>query len=217
MSQEILNLLKQTHLNDLGYPYFAIQSHNIQILNSPIDYFLALCVKPIQKGIRISHKRLILTSLYLGDGPLELYLNDLIFNKIDINKDFRLSILLDHSRGRRGVISSAFEILKNLKYNLHPNHNVRIGFLKNFRPFSLMTHSLQEARGVQHMKIAVFDNNVLLSGANLSDSYFTDREDRWIVFKECKELADYCDDLANSMIDLSYEMDDDGRINVNFS
>lgn len=148
---------------------------------------------------------------------MELYLSDLLFNKIDINKDFRLNILLDHSRGRRGNIISAYDTLKSLKSNFHPNHNVRIGFLKNFRPFSKMVNSFQESRGVQHMKMAVFDNNVILTGANLSDSYFTDREDRWIVFKECKELADYCDDLANTMLDLSYEMDDDGNLTVNSS
>lgn len=65
------------------------------------------------------------------------------------------------------------------------------------------------------MKMAVFDDNVILTGANMSESYFTDREDRWMVFKECKELADYCDDLANSVIDFSYQMNDEGRLEVN--
>ena len=64
------------------------------------------------------------------------------------------------------------------------------------------------------MKMAVFDDNVILTGANMSESYFTDREDRWIVFKESKELADYCDDLANSVIDFSYQMNDEGRLVV---
>ena len=150
----------------------------------------------------------------MGDGPLEQYLIDQLFNKIDINSNFRMSLLVDHSRGQRGNIHSSFDLFKSLKANFMPNHNVRVGFLKNFRPFSRMTNGLQESRGVQHMKIAVFDDNVLLTGANLSDSYFTDREDRWIVFKECKELADYCDDLANTMIDLSYQMDDEASVKV---
>ena len=161
MSQEILNILKQVHSKDLGYPYFAIQSHNIQILNTPVDYFLAICVYFKQKGIRISHKRIILTSLYIGDGPLELFVIDELFNKIDTNKNLRLSILLDYSRGLRGKIISSQDTLKVLKYNFMPNHNVRIGFLRNFRPMSQTSNAIQEARGVQHMKMAVFDDNVL--------------------------------------------------------
>ena len=64
------------------------------------------------------------------------------------------------------------------------------------------------------MKFCVFDDHVLLTGSNLSENYFTEREDRWILFKNNPELADYCDDLANSLIDFSYQMTDDGKLAV---
>lgn len=38
-----------------------------------------------------------------------------------------------------------------------------------------------EVVGVQHMKIYVFDDQLILSGANLSNTYFTDRQDRYLV------------------------------------
>ncbi|MEE4248180.1 MAG: hypothetical protein V2I33_22550 [Kangiellaceae bacterium] len=69
-----------------------------------------------------------------------------------------------------------------------------------------------EIMGVQHIKVAVFDNHVLLTGANLQEEYFTDRQDRYMVFKHCGELADYYDDLINIIIDSSPQIDDFGSI-----
>ena len=37
---------------------------------------------------------------------------------------------------------------------------------------------MNESVGVQHMKAYVFDDDVVMSGANLEDNYFTDRLDR---------------------------------------
>ncbi|KAG8446448.1 hypothetical protein GDO86_014053 [Hymenochirus boettgeri] len=41
----------------------------------------------------------------------------------------------------------------------------------------LLPERFNETIGLQHMKIYSFDDNVILSGANLSDSYFTNRQD----------------------------------------
>ena len=38
-----------------------------------------------------------------------------------------------------------------------------------------------EVVGVQHMKIYIFDDELILSGANLSNTYFTDRQDRYLM------------------------------------
>lgn len=48
-----------------------------------------------------------------------------------------------------------------------------------------------EVVGVHHQKIALFDDTIIMGGANLSHSYFTNRRDRYIKIKECGELADY--------------------------
>jgi len=50
---------------------------------------------------------------------------------------------------------------------------------------------LNEIMGVQHTKILVFDQKVFLTGANLSEEYFTTRFDRWIVIQD-KAFADEC-------------------------
>ena len=41
--------------------------------------------------------------------------------------------------------------------------------------------AIREVFGVHHIKAHIFDNNVLITGANLSEDYFTDRQDRCIV------------------------------------
>lgn len=38
--------------------------------------------------------------------------------------------------------------------------------------------AVKEVFGVHHIKAHVFDNNILITGANLSEDYFTNRQDR---------------------------------------
>jgi CDP-diacylglycerol--glycerol-3-phosphate 3-phosphatidyltransferase len=45
------------------------------------------------------------------------------------------------------------------------------------------------------MKFYVFDNDVIITGANLSEDYFTTRQDRYFVIKNAPELANYICDL----------------------
>ena len=44
MSKEILDYTKEKLVKELGNPYFTTLSHNMQVLNSPVDFYLALCV-----------------------------------------------------------------------------------------------------------------------------------------------------------------------------
>lgn len=81
----------------------------------------------------------------------------------------------------------------------HFRQPVRLGFYHNPDTTAFkgkMSQSpLREIFGVHHMKLHVFDDNVLVTGANLSEDYFTDRQDRCMVVLGCPELADYVDDL----------------------
>lgn len=69
---------------------------------------------------------------------------------------------------------------------------------------------LLEGMSVQHIKGAVFDDTVLLTGANFSDEYFVDRQDRYWIFNDTKALADYFEDLISALISNSYQMKVDG-------
>jgi len=39
------------------------------------------------------------------------------------------------------------------------------------------------SQAVCHLKAAAFDDDLVMTGANLSHDYFTDRQDRYIIFK----------------------------------
>ena len=68
--------------------------------------------------------------------------------------------------------------------------------------------------GVQHVKAYVFDNDVIISGANLSENYFTNRQDRYFLIRaqfsltlgDCEVLADYFTDLIQTIGTFSYVM-----------
>jgi CDP-diacylglycerol--glycerol-3-phosphate 3-phosphatidyltransferase len=62
---------------------------------------------------------------------------------------------------------------------------------------------------VHHIKIYIFDDDVLITGANLSESYFTDRQDRWFYLSNVKELADYLEDSINCIVNNAIEIDYD--------
>lgn len=72
----------------------------------------------------------------------------------------------------------------------------------------ILPERINEALGVQHMKIYIFDDNVILSGANLSDWYFENRHDRWVIFNEQPELCDFYDRLCKRVMTIgsSYQM-----------
>lgn len=52
-----------------------------------------------------------------------------------------------------------------------------------------------EVLSVYHMKSYIFDNNMIISGANLSNDYFTSRIDRYVLFEDCPELIQFYEDF----------------------
>lgn len=93
---------------------------------------------------------------------------------------------MDYMRGTRigRDGNSSLGLLKQLKLN-NFNKSVRLGFYHNpdtgMLKGKFSNSPLREIFGVHHMKAHVFDNNVMITGANLSEDYFTDRQDRCIV------------------------------------
>lgn len=55
------------------------------------------------------------------------------------------------------------------------------------------------------MKLYGIDDEIIMSGANLSDDYFTNRQDRYHVFKS-KDITDYFSSVYGAVCDLSYRV-----------
>lgn len=46
----------------------------------------------------------------------------------------------------------------------------------------------------------ICDNDVVITGANLSEQYFISRKDRYILIKNCPELADYLEEFMDCFL-----------------
>jgi len=73
---------------------------------------------------------------------------------------------------------------------------------------------VNELAGVQHMKLYLFDTNLLISGANLADNYFSNRQDRYYRFVDNEKLANYCCSLIEAVSSFSFKMDQYGILHL---
>lgn len=56
--------------------------------------------------------------------------------------------------------------------------------------------------------------SVSLRRANLSDSYFTNRQDRYVLLENCGEVADFFSDLVEAVGDVSLQLQPDDSVTV---
>lgn len=93
----------------------------------------------------------------------------------------KTNILFDYMRGTRlnRDGSSTQKMMTDLKHKHASNKNLRCGFWHHpdtgFAKGKGSMGPLREIFGVHHIKAHVFDSNVVITGANLSEDYFTDR------------------------------------------
>ncbi|KAJ9663928.1 CDP-diacylglycerol--glycerol-3-phosphate 3-phosphatidyltransferase [Coniosporium apollinis] len=64
---------------------------------------------------------------------------------------------------------------------------------------------INEGWGLQHMKLYGVDDELIISGANLSNDYFTNRQDRYHGFSS-KEITDYFKRIHDAVSTISYRI-----------
>lgn len=156
--------------------------------------------------------------MYIGTSEFEKYLLHTLKDKITKNPDIFVKILVDFNRAGRSqteVIGDTMPrtLLDDLKTVTTYNNNVAIGLMKteqNKNMLRPLSPGILELLSVMHMKGAVFDDHVVLTGANLSEDYFVDRQDRYWIFNDCKDLADYFEDIVGTYIGNSVQVQSDG-------
>lgn len=175
------------------------------VLRSPSIFYETLVAKCVEAKARIK-----LASLYLGTGNLEQHLVAAISDNLRDNDQLRVDILLDFTRGTRGEQNSKSKLLpllqqsENFGLSLYHTPSLR-GLTKRLAP-----PRWNELLGLQHMKIYLFDDTVILSGANLSNDYFTNRQDRYIMIED-KRLADFYSDFLSKVQEFSLKVDANGN------
>ncbi|KAF7231968.1 hypothetical protein EG68_11360 [Paragonimus skrjabini miyazakii] len=213
-------------LANLELPVFTVNPDQINILKTPHDLY-----KNLLGLIKNSQKRIVLSTLYIGTGALEVRLVEAIEQAVR-KRNVQVLILLDASRGLRhsslthscaGLQQEAMAIQSSqtsatsscsllspltsypgVSVVLYHNPDLR-GWL-----YSLLPSRLNEVIGVQHIKAYVVDDSVLLTGANLSHEYFTKRQDRAWVFDRLPALADFYSGLVRTVSRFCYQLTPSG-------
>lgn len=181
-------------------PCFPVSAERIQIILQPKRFYEVL-----EQRCSSARDRIMMTSLYLGTGQLESALVANIRRNLDTNTALKVNILLDFTRGTRGEVNSKTMLMplvrqtRNVTISLYHTPSLR-GLSKK-----LMPPRWNELIGLQHMKLYLFDNTVIISGANLSNDYFTNRQDRYIMIED-KALADFYSNFVQKVQEFSFKV-----------
>ncbi|ODA83561.1 hypothetical protein RJ55_02075 [Drechmeria coniospora] len=168
-------------------PSFDVRGDDIRIIQSPAEFY-----ETLKDRIRNAKSRVFLSTLYIGKSERELI--ETLGEALRRNPELQLSILTDALRGTREAPNPSCASLLAPLISEFGAHRVEIrmyhtpnltGMRKRYVP-----KRINEGWGLQHMKLYGVDDEIILSGANLSADYFTNRQDRYHLFTS-KQVTDY--------------------------
>lgn len=185
-------------LDRLG-PRLDVRSDQVQILTGPTEFYETLRAKLLG-----AKKRIFLSTLYIGKSEHDLV--SCLREALRKNGQLRVSILTDALRGTRESPSdSCASLLAHLVEEFPGQVEIRLYHTPNLTGIrkKIIPKRINEGWGLQHMKLYGIDEEVILSGANLSDDYFTNRQDRYHVFSS-KSISDYFHKIHDAMCSVSF-------------
>ncbi|XP_022256654.1 CDP-diacylglycerol--glycerol-3-phosphate 3-phosphatidyltransferase, mitochondrial-like isoform X2 [Limulus polyphemus] len=195
-------------MSDFG-PSFHISGDDVEVLRQPSEFYDRL--KELASKAK---ERVTIASLYIGTGTREEKLVSSLRTAL-ANADCEVQVLLDVTRGSRGIKNSRTLLLPliqdfpgRMQVSLYHAPALR-GWIKKLLP-----ERWNEIISLTHLKIYLFDNTLVLSGANLSDNYFTMRQDRYVVFNNCEALADYFHSLVQTVSSFSLQLMPDDNLSL---
>ncbi|KAK0099914.1 CDP-diacylglycerol--glycerol-3-phosphate 3-phosphatidyltransferase [Cadophora gregata] len=194
-------------------PKFQIQGSQIQILRSPAEFYETLKAK-----ILAAEERIFLSTLYIGKTEHELI--STLQQALKAKPKLKLSILTDALRGtRESPNASCASLLAPLvsefgteRVEIRMYHTPNLtGLRKKYIP-----KRINEGWGLQHMKLYGVDDEIIISGANLSSDYFTNRQDRYHVFSS-KEITEFFSKIHNAVSNLSFLVTPDPQLPAGYT
>ncbi|QLQ82529.1 hypothetical protein HG537_0H02910 [Torulaspora globosa] len=181
---------------------FYFKTGEINVLKSPSNFHETLKQKILQ-----AKERVFLASLYIGKGQEDLI--ECLNRALEKNPKLRVYVLIDGLRGTREAPSKCSVSLVSQLLDKHQDRvDLRLYRTPAYVGWKgwLIPRRVNEGLGLQHMKIYGFDQEVILSGANLSSDYFTNRQDRYYVFNS-RSFSNYYFDLQQLISGLSYKVE----------
>ncbi|KAI8981874.1 hypothetical protein BDF20DRAFT_818683 [Mycotypha africana] len=183
-------------------PTFYARGEDIKPLYQPCVFYSQL-----KSNILSAKERVFIAALYIGQNEQDLV--DTIRKALAKNPELNVHILIDCLRGTRmtkGGQSSATLLLPlirdypgRMRVSMYHTPDLT-GLLKRTLP-----QRFNESIGLMHLKLYGVDNSIMLSGANLSSDYFTNRQDRYMLFHKQSELTDYYYNLLNLISNSTYD------------
>ncbi|KAG6856303.1 hypothetical protein H0H87_005716 [Tephrocybe sp. NHM501043] len=182
-------------------PAFAVSANKIRVLKEPAEFYALL----LDMILRAEH-RIFISSLYIGSAESELI--DAIRNSLSGKPSLCLHLQLDLNRSTRPGASSTAKILLPLLQEFPDRVKISMFRSPHLRGIlaKLVPPRFNEGWGTWHAKIYGVDDEVIISGANLNQSYFTNRQDRYIHFANQPSLAQYCFDFLQTISTFSYKL-----------
>ncbi|OMP89079.1 CDP-diacylglycerol--glycerol-3-phosphate 3-phosphatidyltransferase [Diplodia seriata] len=181
-------------------PRFEVQPTQIEILSTPSEFYDVLKAK-----ISTAKRRVYLSTLYIGKTEHELI--SVIRDALHRNPELKVSFLTDALRGTRETPDpSCASLLAPLVADFGADRvEIRMFHTPNLFGLrkKLLPRRINEGWGLQHMKLYGADDELIMSGANLSNDYFTNRQDRYHVFSSA-EITDYFFRIHSAIGSLSY-------------
>jgi len=157
---------------------FAVRPQRVQILSTPKAFYDSLVERCDAATTRVT-----LSALYWGTDPLAADLAEAVARAA--RRGVVVNVTLDAARaGRRDKDGrTSVDALAGV---------AAAGGDVNLVDASGRRGLVGEILGVYHAKACVFDGATLLTGANLSEEYFSTRQDRYVVVRDSK-VADWYD------------------------
>ncbi|ORX37348.1 putative CDP-diacylglycerol-glycerol-3-phosphate 3-phosphatidyltransferase [Kockovaella imperatae] len=185
-------------------PCFGARGDEIHLLSSP-EEFKTLLLDMIKRAKR----RILISSLYIGVEETELV--EAIREALERRPQLRVTIILDYHRATRLSNSGKYapstaHLLLPLLAKFGDRCDVWLFRSPKLRGLleKIVPERYDEGWGTWHGKWYGVDDEVVISGANLAGSYFTNRQDRYIHFTSHPSLLSYLTTLTRLFSHYSY-------------
>ncbi|KAF2205148.1 CDP-diacylglycerol-glycerol-3-phosphate 3-phosphatidyltransferas-like protein [Delitschia confertaspora ATCC 74209] len=183
-------------------PRFEIQPSQIHIMRTPTEFY-----ETLKSKILSAQSRVYLSTLYIGKTEHELI--STVRTALARNSNLKVSFLVDALRGTRetpnpcsaSLLAPLISEFGSSRVEVRLFHTPNLTGLRK----KVVPRRINEGWGLQHMKLYGVDDEIIMSGANLSSNYFTDRQDRYHLFSS-KELADYFERIYGGICKLSFDV-----------
>ncbi|KAL1413053.1 CDP-diacylglycerol--glycerol-3-phosphate 3-phosphatidyltransferase [Vanrija albida] len=186
-------------------PCFGTRGDEVEILETPTAFHDRLL-----EMVKNAKKRILISSLYIGVEEESLV--DAVTTALQSKPHLRATFVLDYNRatriGRGAGPASTVHMLLPLLERFGDRVDVWLYRSPKLRgPLEkIVPPRFNEGWGTWHAKFYAVDDDVVLSGANLAASYFTNRQDRYIHIKHHPSLLSYLSSITRLISDYSYKV-----------